>query len=130
MRIPLASIKPELLHLSRHDDRDHDPLGLAAVVREQLREIRHPSARGQKTEPPIVYHDDMTDGPADSLTPKIVYTVNGSTVNLTLRIDQGDNALSEERMNLGSADNNALAAAVAAKLVELTGQAQLNGSKH
>jgi WD40 repeat protein len=65
-RIPLAAIKPELLHLTCHDDHDHDPLGLAVAVREQLREISHPSVRGQGTDPPVVYHDDMNDGPADS----------------------------------------------------------------
>jgi hypothetical protein len=126
-RIPLAAIKPELLHLSCHDDHDHDPLGLAAVVREQLREISHPSVRGQEKEPPIVYHDDMTDGPANSLTPKIVYTMSGDIVSLTLRIDQGDNTLKEESLNLSSADKNALASTVAAKLVELAGQVPLNG---
>jgi len=71
-RIPLAVIKPELLHLSCHDDHDHDPLGLAVAVREQLREISHPSVGGQGSEPPVVYHDDMNDEPADSLTPKII----------------------------------------------------------
>jgi hypothetical protein len=127
-RIPLAAIKPEFLHLSCHDDHDHDPLGLAAVVRAELREISHSSARGRGTEPPIIYHDDMTDGPADSLTPKIVYSVNGSMVNLTLRIDQADNTLKEERLNLNSADKNALASTVAAKLVELARQVPLKGA--
>jgi hypothetical protein len=127
-KIPLAAIKPELLHLSCHDDHDHDPLGLAAAVREQLREISRPSVRGQDKEPPIVYHDDMNDGPADSLTPKIVYSVSGTMVNLTLRIDQADNTLKEEQLNLSSADKNALASAVAAKLVDLAGQVPLKGA--
>jgi WD40 repeat protein len=128
-KIPLAAIKPELIHLSCHDDNDEDPLGLAAVVRAELREISQPSVRGQQTEPPIVYHDDMNDGPADSLTPKIVYSVQGDTVSLRLRIDQAGKTLKEEKLNLSSADKNALASAVAAKLVDMAGQVPLKGAK-
>jgi WD40 repeat protein len=127
-KIPLAAIKRQLLHLSCHDDHDHDPLGLAAAVREQLREISHPSERGRGTDTPIVYIDGMIDGPADSLTPKIIYSVNGTMVSLTLRIDQADNTLKEEQLNLSSADKNALASTVAAKLVELAGQVPLKGA--
>jgi WD40 repeat protein len=122
-KIPLAAIKPELVHLSCHDEDDNDPLGLAAVVREQLREISHPSARGSDTEPPIVYFDDMTDGPADSLIPKVVYSVSGTSVNLRLRIEQAGKIIKEERLNLASADKNALATAVAAKLVAMSADA-------
>jgi len=127
-KIPLAAIKRELLHLSCHDDHDHDPLGLAAAVREQLREISQPSGRGRGTDVPIVYIDGMIEGPADSLTPKIIYSVNGTMVSLTLRIDQADNTLKEEQLNLSSADKNALASTVAAKLVELAGQVPLKGA--
>jgi hypothetical protein len=70
----------------------------------------------------------MTDGPADSLAPKIVYSVNGSTVNLRLRIDQSGKTVKEERLNLSSADKNALASAVAVKLVELAAQVSLKGA--
>jgi WD40 repeat protein len=127
-KIPLAAIKPELLHLTCHNEDDEDPLGLAQIVREQLREISHPSVRGQQTEPPIVYLDDLTDGPADSLTPKIVYSVQGDLVSLRLRIDQAGKTLQEERLNLGIADTNALANAVAAKLIDLAGQVPLKGA--
>lgn len=120
-RIPLAAIKPELLHLTCHDDRDHDPLGLAVLVREKLRDISQPVARGTQTDPPIIYHDDMTDGPADALTPKIIYKVSGDTVELTLRIDQGDNTLKETPLSMSSADRKAIADKVAAKLVEMAG---------
>jgi len=127
-KIPLAAIKPELLHLSCHDDNDEDPLGLAAVVREQLREISHPSVRGQQTEPPIVYLDDLTDGPADSLTPKIVYSVQGDMVSLRLRIDQAGKTLREERLNLSRADKITLANAVATKLVDMVGKVPPEGA--
>ncbi len=128
-RIPLAAIKPELLHLSCHDDNDEDPLGLAQVVREQLREISHPSVRGQQAEPHVLYFDDMNEGPADSLTPKIVYSVQGDTVSLRLRIEQTGKTVREERLSLSRADKNALASAVAAKLFELAGQVPLEGAK-
>lgn len=121
-KIPLAAIKPELVHLSCHDEDDNDPLGLAAVVREQLREISHPSARGTDNEPPIVYFDDMTDGPADSLVPKIVYSMSGTTVSLRLRIEQAGKTVKEERLNLATADKNALATEVAAKLVAMSAE--------
>lgn len=132
-RIPLAAIKPEMVHLSCHDEDDNDPLGLAAVVRERLREVSRPAeaavARGRQQEPPIVYHDDMTDGPADSLTPKIVYSVSGTMVSLRLRIEQAGKTVREERLNMDSADKAALASAVSAKLVELAGQVPLNSAK-
>jgi hypothetical protein len=127
-RIPLAAIKPELLHLICHDDRDHDPLGLAALVREQLRDISQPVARGNQPDPPIVYHDDMTDGPADALTPKIIYKVSGDRVELALRIDRGDNTLKETPLSMSSADKKALSGEVVAKLVEMAGQIPLNSS--
>jgi len=119
--IPLATIKPELLHLSCHQNKDdHDPLALGAAVREQIREISHPSARGgDTTEPPVVYLDDVNDGPADALTPRIVYTASGSDVTLTLRIDRGDDTLKEETLNIHAADRAALARGVAEKLVSM-----------
>jgi hypothetical protein len=122
-RIPLAAIKPELVHLSCHDENDEDPLGLAVVVRGQLREISHPSTRGSEAEPPIVYHDDMTDGPADALVPRIVYSVKGSAISLRLRIEQAGKTVKEERLSLTSADKNALATEVAAKLVAMASDA-------
>ena len=124
-KIPLEAIKPELLHLSCHDEDDNDPLGLAAVVRTQLREISHPSMRGRETEPPIVYLDDLTEGPVDSLIPKIVYRVQGETVSLRLRIDQAGKTLGEERLNLSIADKNVLASTVATKLIDMAAQVQL-----
>ena len=127
-RIPLAAIKPELLRLSCHDEDDNDPLGLAAIVRVQLREISHPSVRGREAEASIVYLDDLNDGPVDSLTPKIVYSVQGDTVSLRLRIDQAGKTLREEQLKLGSADKNALASAVATKLIDLAGQIPLKGN--
>jgi WD40 repeat protein len=116
-RIPIAAIKPELLHLTCHDEDDNDPLGLAADVREQLREISQPSVRGQHTEPPVVYHDDIIDGPADSRSPKIVYSMSGSMVVLRLRIERAGKTLKEERLNLSSVDKNAMANSIAATLV-------------
>jgi hypothetical protein len=83
-RIPLAIIKPERVRLNCYDDHDHDPRGLATLVREQLRQISHPSVRGRKTDPPIVYHDDMKYRPTDSQTPMFVCSVSGSMVTLTL----------------------------------------------
>ena len=87
------------------------------------------SRRGHETEPPIVYHDDMNDGPADSLTAKIVDRVSASIVSLRLRIDRGDGTVTEEQLNMSSAEKNALASAVAAKLVDLAGQVPLKGAK-
>ena len=56
-----------------------------------MREISHPSARGaDRSEPPLVYLDDVNDGPADALMPRIVYNTRGSEVSLTLRIDRGE----------------------------------------
>ena len=127
-RIPPAAVKPELVHLSCHDDDDEDPLGLATAIREQLREVSHPSARGHETEPPIVYFDDMNDGPADSLVPKIFNSVNGSMVDLRLRIEQAGKMVKEEKLTLSSADKSALAIAVAAKLVAMAGQVPVEGA--
>jgi WD40 repeat protein len=128
-KIPLALIKSQLVHLSCHDADDNDPLGLGAVVREHLRDISHLSARGSENEPPIVYFDDMTDGPADSLVPKIVYSVAGTSVSLRLRIEQAGKILKEDRLSLTSADTNAIASAAAAKLVELAGQIPAESAK-
>jgi hypothetical protein len=55
------------------------------------------------------------------LTPKIIYKVSGDTVELTLRIDQGDNTLKETPLSMSSADRKAIADKVAAKLVEMAG---------
>jgi WD40 repeat protein len=128
-RIPLAAVKPELVHLSCHDDDDNDPLNLGIIIRKQLREISHPSARGQESEPPILYFDDMTDGPADSLVPKIVYSVSGDTVRLRLRIEQAGKTIKEDHLSLSSADKDALAGTLAAKLVAMAGQVPLEGAK-
>jgi hypothetical protein len=71
----------------------------------------------------------MIDGPTDSLTPKIVYSVNGSMAALTLRIDRADNTIKEDHLSLSIADKKALATAVAAKLAEMAGQVPLNAAK-
>jgi len=63
------------------------------------------------------------------LTPKIIYSVSGSMVTLTLRIDQADNTIKEDHLSLSITDKNALATAVAAKLVEMAGQVPLNAAK-
>ena len=114
--------------MSCHDEDDNDPLGLATLVREQLREISHPVTRGEASEPPIVYYDDMNDGPVGSLMPKIVYSVSGNIVHLKLRIKQGDKTIKEIELNLSNADKNILASAVAAKLVEMAGQIPLKSA--
>jgi hypothetical protein len=67
-------------------------------------------------------------GPADSLAPKIVYSVNANMVSLRLRIERAGKTFGEERLNLSSADKNALASAVAAKLVDLAGQIPLKSA--
>jgi len=120
-KIPLAAIKPELLHLTCHDDNDEDPLGLGAAVREQMREVSHPSVRGA-SEPPIVYLDDVDDGPSDTLTPKIVYKTAGSQVSLRLRIDRNAKTVKEENLNLSGDDRRALAAAVSARFVAMAAE--------
>jgi hypothetical protein len=51
-----------------------------------------------------------------------------SMVSLRLRIDQTGKIMKEERLKLSSADKNALASTVAAKLVELAGQVPLKGA--
>ena len=123
-RIPLATIKPDLLHLVCLDPNFHDPLALDVLVRERMRDISHPSMRGLQSDPPIIHHDDMFDGPADSLTPKIVYSMgpDGRTVNLELRIDQGDTTLRKAMLALDGVDRTALAGTVAKRLVELATQ--------
>jgi hypothetical protein len=98
------------------------------LVREQLRDISQPVARGTQTDPPIIYHDDMIDGPADALTPKILYKVSGDTVELSLRIDQGDNTLKETSLTMSGADKKTLADKVAAKLVEMAGKIPVKGA--
>ncbi len=121
-RIPLASVKPELLHVSCHDADDEDPLGLAAAVREQMREIGHPIVQGRHIEAPVVYLDDAFDGVA--LLPKIIYTVSGTTVSLRLRLEQGDKIIKEEKLNLSLLDKKALVDRVVAKLVAMATDAQ------
>jgi hypothetical protein len=128
-KIPLQAIKPELLHLTCHNDDDEDPLGLATAVRTQLREISYPSMRGEQAEAPVVYLDDLNEGPIDSLTPKIVYGVSGNTVSLRLRIERAGKILKEERLNLNDADKNAVARTVAGKMVEMAGQVPLEAAK-
>jgi hypothetical protein len=41
----------------------------------------------------IVYFDDLTDGPVDSLTPKIVHSVQSDAASLRPRIDQAGKTL-------------------------------------
>lgn len=127
-RIPIAVIKPEMLHLTCHDENDEDPLGLAAAVRAELREISHPSVRGQ-AEPPIVYLDELTEGPSGTLMPKIVYQVDAGVVSLRLRIDRNGKTIEEDHLNLNSADKGALASAVAARLVELAAKVPAEDAK-
>lgn len=128
-RIPLAAIKPELLHLTCHNDDDEDPLGLAAVIRSQLREISHPSVRGYEMEPPVVYLDDSNEGPVDSLMPKVVYSMNGNIVSLRLRIDRAGKTLKEDRLNLTYANNNAVASAVTERLIDMAKRVPLEAEK-
>jgi WD40 repeat protein len=124
-RIPLAAIKPELLHLTCHDDNDEDPLSLAPSIRERLRAISYASARGAESgQPAIVYLDDIADGPADTLTPRIVYQPNGTTIHLRLRIVREGRTLAEESLDQSSSENDraALAQTVANKLAAMAAE--------
>jgi WD40 repeat protein len=127
--IPLAAVKPELLHLTCHDDNDEDPLGLGASVRERMREISQPSARGAG-EPPLVYLDEVDEGPTDALTPKIVYKVTGNRVSLRLRLDRKGGAIEELHLSLSSDNRDALAEAVAAKFVAMASNVPIEGANH
>jgi hypothetical protein len=127
-RIPLAAVKPELLHLTCHDDNDSDPLGLGALVRARMREISQPSARGAG-EPPIVYLDDVDEGPTDALIPKIVYKVTGDSVTLRLRLDREGGTIEEKHLGLSSNNRDALAEAVAANVVAMAGNIPIAGKR-
>jgi hypothetical protein len=69
-------------------------------VRAQLREISHPSVRGQQAETPVVYLDELKAGPAGSLMPKILYSVQGDLVKQRLRIDQAGHPRRDEHLSL------------------------------
>ena len=70
----------------------------------------------------------MNDGPIDSLTPKIAYSVSGSMVTLRLRLEQAGKPVREERLNLSTANKNALAKVVAAQFVSMATQIPLTGN--
>ena len=128
-KIPLAALKPELLHLSCHDDNDEDPLGLGPVVREQMREISQPSARSP-SDPPIVYLDDVHEGPTETLAPKIVYKLTDKEIALRLRLDRDNKTMVEEKLQLSAADLKALANAVAAKFVAMAAKIPAETADH
>lgn len=120
-RIPLAKIKPELLHLSCHNEDDEDPLALASDLRERLRNISHPLSRGNSAqEPPIVYLDEVDEGPTDALTPRIVYKVTDNRVSLRLRIVQNGKTLKEELLDAETQNRGALVDLVAAKIIAMS----------
>ena len=88
------------------------------------RPIRYASARGADGNA-IVSLDDVNGGPADTLTPRIVYQVSGGAVHLRLRMVQNGKTLGEDSLDLSTNehDRGTLAQIVAAKLASMATQA-------
>jgi WD40 repeat protein len=85
--IPLASLKPQLLHVTVLDEDFNDSLQLAGPVRAELRALSTPATRGEaRREPPLVYLDQVTEDVADAYVPQVIYRAQGDSVHIRLRL--------------------------------------------
>jgi hypothetical protein len=117
-RIPLPALKPQLLRATAHNADDRDPLNLESEVRAGLRVVSTPAARGPATgDPPLVYLDQVAGDVADAYLPQVLYEVDGSTVQIRLRLVAA-NGTKDVRQEMKFSADSSRPAEIAARIVD------------
>lgn len=118
-QIQLSNLKPQLLRAAVHDDDDNDPLQLDGPVRAELRAASVPATRGEmRSEPPLVYLDQVAGDVVDAYVPQVRYRVNGDRIEIRLRLVSAQER-SERRFETSLADPRELAKRISAELVQM-----------
>jgi WD40 repeat protein/uncharacterized caspase-like protein len=104
-RIPLAQEKPLLIQIVASTQQLRDPLNLRPRLDEALRAVSRPLTRGgPKTEPNLVYLDNVTEEIPHSYSPRVLYTVQGERASIEIRLDQQDKTVAERRLEAAVSD--------------------------
>jgi hypothetical protein len=101
-----------------------DSLNLCDAVRERLRDVSHPQARGvEATEAPVAYFDNVLDDLPGALRPQVVYTATDGSITVKVRIIQDKKKVAEQAITASVSDKAALAAQISEKILAMA-QAQ------
>jgi hypothetical protein len=123
-QIPIASVKPELLRATCLDSLLLDSFSLCEPVRERLRDISYPQARGEEArEAPVAYFDAVVDDLPGALRPQLLYTVADSSITVRVRMIREEKLVAEQAITASSSDKSALAAQICEKILAMA-QAQ------
>lgn len=121
-RIPIASVKPQLLHPICLDSQYLDGFGLCDIVRERLRDLSHPQAGKGAREAPVFYFDSGVDDLPGALTPQLVYDLASSSIYVHVRMIRNGKLVSEQAIKTSSSDRPALAEQVGEQIVLMAQQ--------
>jgi WD40 repeat protein len=117
-KIPLAQGKPQLLRpVLQNETELFDNLKLTPAVRDALRELREPSARGDaRRQTAIVYLDSIDDDFPGAILPRGLYKVSGAAVRVTIRLVRDGGAVGTVEASGNTSDIDGLAHLIAEKL--------------
>jgi WD40 repeat protein/uncharacterized caspase-like protein len=121
-KIPLATIKQQLLRVLCENEDQGDPLDLQSLVREQMRAINYAQARGDGSpsgEATVMYLDDTNDGLPDALAPKLRYVQNGDRVGVRVKLVSQEKTIPEQTVTGSASDKQALAKKLAETIVAM-----------
>jgi hypothetical protein len=122
-KIPLATVKSQLLRVVCLDEADKDKLHLRAPLREQLRALTYVQPGGDgAAEPTVMYLDGTDDDLTGALLPQVKYAVSGETVTaqiLLISADANEKTVAEDRVTARTTDPQALAKMLAERIVAL-----------
>jgi hypothetical protein len=122
-KIPIVSVKPQLLRVICLDKQDLDSFGLCEAVRERLRDISHPDGRGAGAiEAPVIYFDAGVDDLPGALRPQLVYNVSGNSITVHVRLILDEKVISEQTLSASASDKAALTVQVCERILAMANE--------
>ena len=115
-KIPLATVKPQLLKVVCENEDQEDPLDLRTLVREQLRALNYAQARGDAA---VIYLDATDDELAGALAPKLRYVQSGDQVSVRVKLVAKEKTIPDQTITGSTSDKQALARKLADTIVAM-----------
>ena len=89
---------------------------MRTLLREQMRGLKYADARG---EAPVMYLDAADDDLPGALLPNVRYEISGDSISIRIRMILNEKSVAEQTVSGSASNTNALAAMLAARIVDM-----------